>query len=101
MLLHIPAVLTTEQVTQMRVALEAADWTDGRETVGAQGARVKHNQQLPERSPLRQQLGQQVQAALARHPLFHAATLPLRLLDRKSTRLNSSHHSISYAVFCL
>src|SRR5574337_715717 len=22
-------------------------------------------------------------------------------LDRKSTRLNSSHHSISYAVFCL
>src|SRR5438128_9288653 len=25
----------------------------------------------------------------------------LRLLDRKSTRLNSSHGSISYAVFCL
>src|SRR5574337_1810906 len=23
------------------------------------------------------------------------------LTDRKSTRLNSSHHSISYAVFCL
>src|SRR5574337_2097119 len=23
-----------------------------------------------------------------------------RALDRKSTRLNSSHHSISYAVFC-
>src|SRR5699024_12407285 len=27
--------------------------------------------------------------------------LNLRLLDRKSTRLNSSHVSISYAVFCL
>src|SRR5689334_24229605 len=25
----------------------------------------------------------------------------LQLLDRKSTRLNSSHSSISYAVFCL
>src|SRR6266852_5135698 len=25
----------------------------------------------------------------------------LKLLDRKSTRLNSSHGSISYAVFCL
>src|SRR5689334_23580005 len=24
-----------------------------------------------------------------------------RILDRKSTRLNSSHSSISYAVFCL
>src|SRR5690348_17499802 len=33
-----------------------------------------------------------------------AASLPRRLFiggDRKSTRLNSSHPSISYAVFCL
>src|SRR3712207_7481584 len=27
--------------------------------------------------------------------------LPLLLADRKSTRLNSSHANISYAVFCL
>src|SRR3712207_6914474 len=27
--------------------------------------------------------------------------LEARLLDRKSTRLNSSHANISYAVFCL
>src|SRR3712207_7104973 len=27
--------------------------------------------------------------------------LPVVLLDRKSTRLNSSHANISYAVFCL
>src|SRR5207248_8399079 len=26
---------------------------------------------------------------------------PLRVSDRKSTRLNSSHRTISYAVFCL
>src|SRR6266542_4005973 len=26
---------------------------------------------------------------------------PLEMVDRKSTRLNSSHGSISYAVFCL
>src|SRR3712207_8189616 len=29
------------------------------------------------------------------------ADLHLGLLDRKSTRLNSSHANISYAVFCL
>src|SRR5437762_10297891 len=29
------------------------------------------------------------------------ALLPLALGDRKSTRLNSSHRCISYAVFCL
>src|SRR2546430_8905911 len=28
-------------------------------------------------------------------------TLPIALGDRKSTRLNSSHSQISYAVFCL
>src|SRR3712207_9319141 len=28
-------------------------------------------------------------------------TRPARLSDRKSTRLNSSHANISYAVFCL
>src|SRR2546422_8499552 len=28
-------------------------------------------------------------------------TRPLRVADRKSTRLNSSHGYISYAVFCL
>src|SRR5690242_21251690 len=28
-------------------------------------------------------------------------TSPVKVLDRKSTRLNSSHMSISYAVFCL
>src|SRR5688572_31374853 len=27
--------------------------------------------------------------------------LPLEIIDRKSTRLNSSHSQISYAVFCL
>ena len=86
MLLHIPAVLTTEQVVQMRTALEAADWTDGRATVGAQGAQVKRNQQLADGSPLRRQLGQQVQAALARHPLYHAATLPLRMLPPRFNR---------------
>src|SRR5262245_22817289 len=37
--------------------------------------------------------------------LFEVEQLPLgdaeRLVDRKSTRLNSSHLGISYAVFCL
>src|SRR5690348_18224970 len=42
-----------------------------------------------------------------RHKIFNASfrvdgeAQPLSLLDRKSTRLNSSHPSISYAVFCL
>src|SRR3712207_8653985 len=46
-------------------------------------------------------------AALGRRNLLHHARrsddhLPrIRVQDRKSTRLNSSHANISYAVFCL
>src|SRR2546427_7178263 len=35
------------------------------------------------------------------HPATLAANSPLVQKDRKSTRLNSSHSQISYAVFCL
>src|SRR2546427_5686047 len=31
----------------------------------------------------------------------HSETVRPRVVDRKSTRLNSSHSQISYAVFCL
>src|SRR2546421_3876271 len=39
----------------------------------------------------------------ARDPdaLFHSSDPKLNTKDRKSTRLNSSHDQISYAVFCL
>jgi len=86
MLLHIPAVLSRAQVTQMREALNGADWTDGRETVGHQGAQVKQNQQLPNASPLRAELGEIVLSALAQQPLYHAATLPLRTLPPRFNR---------------
>src|SRR3712207_7662765 len=33
--------------------------------------------------------------------LLHPRAAPPRARDRKSTRLNSSHANISYAVFCL
>lgn len=89
MLLHIPAILDHAQVAHLRQALDAADWTDGRETVGVQGAQVKHNRQLPDASPLRAELGRTILAALARHPLYHAATLPLRTLPPRFNRYES------------
>src|SRR3989442_14617222 len=35
------------------------------------------------------------------HPLLQKEAEPMMKPDRKSTRLNSSHVRISYAVFCL
>src|SRR3712207_7154399 len=40
-------------------------------------------------------------ASSARAPEPRKAAPPRRSQDRKSTRLNSSHANISYAVFCL
>jgi PKHD-type hydroxylase len=86
MLLHVPRILDADQLAQIRTALDAAKWVDGRQTVGAQGAQVKRNQQLPDASPLRERLGQQVLAALERNPLYFAAALPLRTLPPRFNR---------------
>lgn len=92
MMLHIPEVLSAAQVSEMRAALDAADWVDGRETVGAQGAQVKRNRQLPEQSPVTAQLGGLVLAALARSTLFFSAALPLRFVPPLFNRYEGGEH---------
>jgi hypothetical protein len=52
MMLHIPGVLSPADVAQMREALEAAEWEDGRVTAGHLAVRAKANLQLPVESPL-------------------------------------------------
>jgi PKHD-type hydroxylase len=79
MLLHIPGILTPEQVLDARRKLDEADWVDGRATAGHQSARVKHNRQLPESHPVAEEIGDVILTALQRHPLFVAAALPLRV----------------------
>ncbi|MRW90211.1 Fe2+-dependent dioxygenase [Duganella sp. FT80W] len=80
MMLHIPGVLSQEQVAEMRRRLDESQWIDGRATVGDQGAKVKQNRQLPEGSPLAVELGQIVLRALGNNPLFFSAALPLRIV---------------------
>ncbi len=91
-MLHIPQVLTREQVADLRRRLDESDWVDGRNTVGAQGARVKRNRQLPDGSPLALELGQVVLDALARNPLFFAAALPLRTVAPLFNRYAGGEH---------
>src|SRR3712207_9297327 len=58
------------------------------------------------RSPDHEGVGVRVSIAEQHQELWHAyggylGVLSEPLADRKSTRLNSSHANISYAVFCL
>lgn len=80
MMVHVPEVLNPAQVRQLRAALDAAEWIDGRDSAGPQGARVKNNRQLSEQSPVAQELGGVIREALARHPQFFSAALPLRVV---------------------
>ncbi len=91
-MLHIPEVLTPQQVAIIRSWLDATDWVDGRATVGSQGAQVKQNRQLPELSPLGRELGEIVLQAVLGHPLFVSAALPLRNVPPLFNRYEGGEH---------
>jgi PKHD-type hydroxylase len=76
MMIHIPNVLTAEQVSRCRDVMTRAAWIDGRATAGHQSAQVKKNLQLPETAPEARELGTMVIEALARSSLFMSAVLP-------------------------
>ncbi len=86
MMLHIPAVLSRQQVEEMRRQLEMAQWMDGAATAGPMAADRKRNQQLPGDAPLARQLGEQIAAALNRHPLFVSAVLPKHIMPPNFNR---------------
>ena len=92
MMLHVPNVLTPDQVADLRRRLDATDWVDGRETVGPQGALVKRNRQLPESSPVSRELGAIVLNALAAQPLYFSAALPLRTVPPLFNRYEGGEH---------
>jgi PKHD-type hydroxylase len=91
MLLHIPDVLTAEQVAQARQRLDAAEWIDGRITAGHQSARAKDNLQVAGTHPIAEEVGDGILAALQRHPLFVAAALPLRVFPPLFNRYEGGH----------
>jgi PKHD-type hydroxylase len=77
MLVCIPNVLDAAQIVSLRERLERAnDWVDGRVTAGYQGAPVKNNEQIDERSQVALDCQRIVVSALERNPLFISAVLP-------------------------
>lgn len=79
MLLHVPKVLTAEQVAHCRARLDQAGWADGRITAGHQSAKAKDNAQLPETDPAARELGALILDALSKNPTFFSAALPQRV----------------------
>jgi PKHD-type hydroxylase len=80
MMVHIPHVLTPEQIARCKEVMTKAAWVDGNVTAGHQSRKVKYNLQLPEDSAEARELGDMVLQALARNPLFVSAALPKQVL---------------------
>lgn len=79
MLVHIPKVLTADEVAYFRQILEQQSWVDGKVTAGDQSAKAKYNLQIPQESEASKHLGDLILQALGRNPVFHSAALPLRV----------------------
>lgn len=79
MLLHIPEILTQQQVEQARVLLKEAEWVDGKVTAGYQSAQAKNNAQIPENHPSAIKIGDMILQALGKNLQFMAAALPARV----------------------
>lgn len=78
MIICIGNVLSGEELSALRGALEAARFVDGRATAGWHAALVKRNTQAG-RSPQVAELQQKVLEALKRNLLFQMAARPLRI----------------------
>lgn len=78
MLVCVPNVLDAAQLVSLRERLDRANeaWVDGRVTAGYQGAPVKFNQQVDERSEVALACQRIVVPALERCTLFISAVLP-------------------------
>jgi PKHD-type hydroxylase len=78
-MLHIPGLLSVDQVAHCRGVLADAAFEDGRVTAGGQSALAKHNLQLPQDAPAARKLGELILAALAANPAFMSAALPAKV----------------------
>lgn len=79
MLIRLDNLLNAGQVAHCRRLLLESGWVDGNVTSGTQAAQTKKNLQLPESSPVIEELRLLVMRQLHGHALFYSAALPRRI----------------------
>ena len=94
MLLHIPEILTPQELAHARSLLLDAPWDDGRQSAGLQAAQVKNNEQLPHACEAARQIRTLVLRGLDRSPTFFSAALPKKVFTPRINRYGgrSNHY---------
>lgn len=78
MLIHIPKVLTGDQLAEINQIMDNARFVDGRLSAGKAARRVKNNLEMAESPDLMNTLNNLVMGAVVRNPVYQAAALPLK-----------------------
>lgn len=86
MLLNIPDILSAAELQHAHALLDAAPWTEGRHSAGAQAAQVKNNEQLPHDCEAARDIRAMVLRGLDRCPQFFTAALPKKVFTPRINR---------------
>ena len=86
MLLHIPHILSPEEVQHAQRLLASAPWADGRSSAGSQARAVKNNEQLPHDCDAAIEIRAMLLRGLDRNPTFFSAALPKRVYTPQINR---------------
>jgi PKHD-type hydroxylase len=76
MILALDAVLSSAETAELKAAVLAETWVDGRTTAGWHARTVKNNDQLDRDTPGAEDLKARVADAMRRSPAFRSAVLP-------------------------
>ncbi|APW42559.1 Fe2+-dependent dioxygenase [Rhodoferax saidenbachensis] len=86
MLLHLPDILTLDEVQQAQTLLATAPWADGKAGAGELARQVKNNEQLDHDSDAARAIREMVLRGLDRNPTFFSAALPKKVFPPRLNR---------------
>lgn len=86
MLLHLPDLLTPQEVAQAQQLLKEAPWVDGRKGAGELAKQVKNNEQLDHEGEEARSIRDMVLRGLDRNPTFFSAALPKKVFPPRVNR---------------
>ena len=86
MLLHLPDLLTSDEVAHAQHLLKEAPWTDGRKGTGELARQVKNNEQLDHEGDIARNIRELVLRGLDRNTTFFSAALPKKVFPPRVNR---------------
>jgi PKHD-type hydroxylase len=92
MLIHIPAVLTPDEVKACRAALDAGRWIDGLGSAGHMAATAKDNQEADLTDPAVRARSDFILRALSSNARFTASALPARICPPSFNRYSGGQN---------